>query len=131
MRYLLGMALLVSCLFSQISLVPTVTTINGDTVYYYSEEQMDSLIVKLSTFKKIQEEVGLLNKLIQTKDSGIEYRDSLLVNNREYIELTRQQMEDYRVLLKGKRRFWDRPITGFIVGVVMMYYAIDLSTNLK
>lgn len=131
MRYFVIILLLGSCLFGQFNLEPKITTIDGETVFYYSEEQFDSLIVKFSTAKLTKQELGLMNELVKSLTMSIAYRDTMLIIKEEYIGLMQEQNDDYRELVKKRSPWWNKRIVGFIIGVVTTYLAVDLATNIK
>lgn len=131
MKYLTILVFSFTCLFGQFDFEPKITTIDGEIVYYYNNEQMDSLLVKLSTMKVNKEELGLINELVKSLTMSIVYRDTMLVIKEEYIGLLQEQNDDYRVLVKSKNKWWDNRIVGFILGVAVTYFAVDLATNIN
>lgn len=131
MRYLIVILLFGSFMFGQFDSEPKITTIDGETVFYYNNEQMDSLLVKLSMCKINKEEIELINELVKSLTMSIAYRDTMLIIKEEYVGLLQEQNDDYRILVKSKSRWWDSRIVGFIIGVITTYFAVDLATNLN
>lgn len=131
MRYLTILVISFTCLFAQINMEPKVTTIDEETVYCFSSEQFDLLLVKFSTAKITKEELELVNELVNSLKMSIVYRDTMLIIKEEYIGLLQGQNKDYKELLKGRRRWWDSRFVGFVLGVLTTYFAIDLATNIN
>ena len=129
MRYLITVLFLGSCLLGQFNLEPKITTIDGETAYYYNSEQMDSLIVKFAKIKLLKEELETSNELNHVLKLRVIGRDSLLVLKTDYNNMVEEQYKD--CLKLGKNRFWDSRFFGYIIGAATAYLSVELASKLN